>query len=396
MIKRITISLLYIAVLMGWVSCKKVYQPKIVTGDNKYLVVEAMINTGPDPTRIHLSRTVPLTSNAGATPETGAVVTIISDANVTYPVFEQGNGDYQSVPINAGGPGKYSVKISTADGKSYQSDFVEAKPSPPIDSIYYKVKADGIDIYADTHDPSGNSRYYQWSYEDTYVFASAFNSAVYYSPTPKDTILPRPLANQIYQCWRSDASSALLLNTSAKLTNDVISGNLLLSIPSTSEKIARRYSIKVNQFVLTKDAYNYYQQLKKNSEQLGGIFDPQPSELPGNVHCLTNPSETVIGYVIAGTPTSSRIFIDNHSLPNWQEDSPYLGCKLDTDLYARVLGPNHIVDEVAERIYTGTDIPVVPVAPPMSPPIGYSVSSPFCVDCTLRGTNVRPDFWTDL
>src|SRR5579859_2079873 len=138
--KRMYISLIFIGTLIWPFGCKKLYAPKIAAANNSYLVVEAAINTGADSTLIRLSRTVPLSSKTGATPETGAVVSIISDANVTYPVIEKGYGYYMGAPINAGAPGKYSLKISTSNGESYQSDFVPAVSSPPIDSLYYRIQ----------------------------------------------------------------------------------------------------------------------------------------------------------------------------------------------------------------------------------------------------------------
>src|SRR5579859_1452089 len=188
----IAVRLIICALLAIVFGCKKAYNPKVISSANNYLVVEAVINTGSDSTIIRLSRTVPLSSNSGATPETGAVVTIISDANVTYPVVEKGNGIYMGAPINANGPAKYSLKIFASNGESYQSDFVEAKNSPPIDSVYYKITGGGINIYADTHDPTNNSRYYRWDFNETYVFASAFNSSGIFVQTPLDTVLFRP------------------------------------------------------------------------------------------------------------------------------------------------------------------------------------------------------------
>jgi hypothetical protein len=52
-------------------------------------------------------------------------------------------------------------------------------------------------------------------------------------------------------------------------------------------------------------------------------------------------------------------------------------------------------NEVDLNIYKGDAIPVLPFGLPGQPPKGYSASGGICVDCTLRGTNVRPAFWTD-
>jgi hypothetical protein len=376
--------------------CKKSYDPRVVSGPNNYLVVESVINTGTDSTIIRLSRAIPVSSVAKSTPETGAVISIISDANITYPVIETSPGYYKGAVINSSSPAKYSLKIFTKDGKSYQSDFVPSKNSPPIDSVYFKIQGNGIGIYADTHDPSGNSKYYRWDFNETYVFNSAFYSGYYHSKIPFDTVYQRPPSDEIYRCWRSDTSSSILISSSAKLTRDIIAGNLLTSIAAKSEKIGQRYSIEVNQYVLTPEAYNYYQQLKKNTEQLGSIFDPQPSELPGNIHCISNPSEAVIGYITAGAPSKARIFIDTRQLPGWISDNPYSGCLVDTALYKRVLTNGQIVNDVVENVYSDRELPIGPIERPGSGKIlGWSESSHACVDCTLRGTNKMPSWWND-
>src|SRR5206468_12180100 len=102
---------------------------------------------------------------------------------------------------------------------------VALKNSPPIDSVYYRIKGDGVQIYADTHDPADNTRYYRWEYLATYEFHSAFNSLLYLQTEPVDSVVSRALADQIYVCWRNDTSSTILVNSSAKLTKDIITEN---------------------------------------------------------------------------------------------------------------------------------------------------------------------------
>ncbi|MFI5160881.1 MAG: DUF4249 domain-containing protein [Sphingobacteriales bacterium] len=373
-------------------SCQKPYLPKIVAVSSNYLVVEGAINTGSDSTSIRLTRTIPLSSTAEAQPELDATVTVLTDAGGNYPLSSAGNGYYTGPGLNLNSSAKYGLKITTSAGKVYQSDFVVSKNSPPIDSVYYRVQSDGLKIYADTHDASNNSTYYRWDYKETYEIHTAYYSYVYFSQIPFDTVLNRSFDNQIYSCWLYDSSSGIILNSSAKLAKDVISGNRITQIGSTSEKLRVRYSILVKQYALTADAFHYYEQLQKNTEHLGSIFDAQPSELPGNIHCITNPAEVVIGYLTAGNAADSRLFIDNRDLPTWQVSTPYGECVLDTALFARRFAG---VNEVQYWIYSGTKIPLFPIQQPGSSIIlGYTMSTPQCVDCTLRGSNKQPGFWT--
>src|SRR5437879_5486860 len=116
--------------------CRKPYLPPIISSGTNYLVVEGAINTGQDSTIIHLSRTVPLSSPSGtmSSPELNASVVVESDANASYPLTDAGNGYYVAAGLNLSASNKYRVQITTADSKVYQSDFVTAKNSPPIDS----------------------------------------------------------------------------------------------------------------------------------------------------------------------------------------------------------------------------------------------------------------------
>jgi hypothetical protein len=57
----------------------------------------------------------------------------------------------------------------------------------------------------------------------------------------------------------------------------------------------------LRQYALTKEGFEYYERLKKNTEQIGSIFDPQPSALSGNIHCITTPAELVLGFISAST-----------------------------------------------------------------------------------------------
>jgi hypothetical protein len=76
------------------------------------------------------------------------------------------------------------------------------------------------------------------------------------------------------------------------------------------------YSVIVSQYALTSNQFKYWTELKKNSEQLGTLFDAQPSQLNSNIHCITNPAEPVMGYLSASTVQKKRIFIANSEMTN--------------------------------------------------------------------------------
>ena len=47
---------------------------------------------------------------------------------------------------------------------------------------------------------------------------------------------------------------------------------------------------------ISRGEYEYYQEKIKLNEEMGGLFIPQPSELPTNITC-NNSDKNVVGYV---------------------------------------------------------------------------------------------------
>jgi hypothetical protein len=377
--------------LFALLSCRKPYDPPAITTNVNYLVVEGLINTGSDSTIIKLSRTVQIGAQTTANPELRASVTVLSSANTIYPLKETGNGYYRSPGLNLSSANTYALKIITSNGKTYQSDFLPVKNSPPIDSVYYTLADTAVSVWLSTHDPANKTIYYRWDFSETYIIHPFVESVDELLTNPIDTVVPRSAQDQVYTCWASDTSQNILLGSSAKLKQDIIAKMQLTAIGKSSEKIGDRYSILVKQYALTPDAYNYWQLLKTNTEQLGSIFDAQPSELPGNIHCVTTPSEPVIGYLSAGTASQLRIFIDNRNIPGTVTKIPVSvdGCEVDPYYFKDPGGFN----DVPSWIYSGKQFVVGTIQLPGGPILGYTGTDRFCADCTVRGTKTPPAFW---
>jgi hypothetical protein len=364
--------------------CKKPYSPPPISTPAGYLVVEGIINPGTDSTIIKLSRTVNVSSQTTAKTVTGAVLTVESDQNGSYPLTDQGNGYYISTGLNLNTANKYRLRIKTNDGKVYISDFETVLITPPIDSVGFNITTapeTGIQVYANAHDATNQIRYFRWDYDEAWQFYSKYISNFISNGV---TLVDRTAAQEVSFCYANDVSDNLVLGSTAKLTQDIIYQDPIVFIPSTSEKIESRYSILLRQYALTADAYTFYTNLKKNTEQLGSIFDAEPSEVPGNIHCITNPSEPVIGYLGVSTVSSKRIYISNTQLPQWVPDYPY-GCSLDT---AKLNRPEYPALILYPDIYLATDV----IGPRLSPS-AYLFTTRVCADCTIRGSKTPPPFW---
>lgn len=373
--------LLYCMFVMMLASCKVPYEPTLKSSDTNALVVEGDID-GAFPVVIMLSRSRMLTNGDTAAHkyESGAKVTVEDDHQNSYPLYETVTGTYSSLstlPLNAAY--QYRLHIFTAGKEEYLSDLVPFKSAPAIDSIGWNLQDGGVQIYLNTHDPNDTTRYYRWEYSETWEIQTYYYSNYKYISSDS-TVIPRD--QQVNICWQSDNSTNIWLGSSAKLSSDVIYQTPLPYIQPHDPKLSVLYSIWVKQYALDLNGYNYWLAMKNNTENVGSIFDPQPNEAVGNIHCVTNPAENVVGYVSAGNTDEKRVFISNKSLP--QGWNLFDACPL-------VTVPN-VKDSLA-FYFGGGYTPVDVSGPPTFPPVAYAAAHANCVDCTLQGTNIKPSFW---
>lgn len=387
--KHLYILILCVTLVAG-VGCKRSFEPDGKATNTNYLVVDGFVNCGADSTTINLSRTVLLSQKQSVKNETGATVSLESSTGIIYNLKETKPGKYQVAPLNLPLTATYRLNIKTSNGKTYQSDFVEAKPTPPIDSISYHRNIDGLDVEANTHDVTKKTVYYRWTYEETWKYHAGKYSLYEYDPIRK-RIIDRE--NQIYYCYRGEVSTRINLASTLKYSEDVVSKKALTFIPNRSEKISEKYSIYVRQYALTKEAYEFWDSQRKNTEQLGGIFDPQPSELKSNIRCINSTDEPVIGFLSVSTETRKRIFIEPGQV-NWEQPLNEHCVIMDSLFFfpKNTVAPNLYFTPGTKPLKIPVDQLVESTVDAKL--IGYLATEEGCVDCRIAGgTLTPPPFW---
>lgn len=386
-----------LGLLLGLGGCITSYMPDVVEAPTSYLVVDGFIN-GNGVTRIRLSRTENIAATTAPPVEKGAKLFIVDNQGLRYALTEKSAGLYQSDSLLLAPARQYQLRITTAGSPAatYESDLVPLKVSPPLDKLDWQVASDQVQLRVSTHDPTGQSRYYRWGFVETWEFNAAFQSSLEYYATPgagQSNLSAR--STPIYTCWRTERPTNIVQSTSAQLSQDALTNYLVRSIPARSERFKIRYSLLISQYAETAAEFSYYELLRKNTEAVGTVNDPLPSQLTGNVHRTgTSTTEPVLGYVGAHTVQQQRIFINRTELPARalsDYDTPYNGCSPGVFYFCDPQGvckPNLIIDMFRQP---GT-VPLEFVSDPTYGD-GVSSSSSECADCRLRGSNVKPSFW---
>ncbi len=337
-----------------------------------------------------------LSDTAPFIPETGATVSIQTEGGgVSYALRDSGsNGMYVSDPLSLDMSRKYILTVVTANGEKYASDPVTPKQTPPIDSLSWSIGLDvisnnnALNIYVNTHDALGNTKFYRWDFTETWEHESPYRSYYY---VLDDTLLVfdslPPKHN--WQCWSNAASSNILLGSSENLSADIIPQTLINRIYFNDPRIDVKYSILVRQYALDSSAYDYWTLVQKQSQTLGGLFDIIPAQLTGNFHNLKNPAEPVYGYVSASTIQEQRIFINHQQIPDWKS--------IPQQCTQYTIYPDSIPgDTLWYRIYSNVDpnFTFLQFSKDRKNKTIQLFESTSCVDCTFQGgSTIKPPFW---
>jgi len=369
--------------------CKQPYEPPNISAGKGDLVVEGFINSRQGPTTIRLTRTTQLQTTL-AKAEVGAQVKVEGDDGREYVLVDSLNGTYGHPQLSINSNVKYRLHIKTVDAREYVSEYSPVRHTPPIDSVTWQMEDGGVRLYINTHDPQNLTKYYQWKYDETWEIHSTYPSSLKYlrdaTGQVKQLLWRDPdfhrVDTTIYKCWSSSSSTSIILGSSEKLSADVIYLPVQYIEPA-SEKLSVLYSINLKQYALSQDAYLFMQKMKKNTEQVGTLFDAQPSQISGNFKCLTNPNELVIGFVEVTDEQTKRIFIYNSQVPGWG----YRPACMELLILNNVDTINR---------YAGYLYPTVPNIVMGFPPViidFFAANMESCIDCTTRGVNRKPSFW---
>ena len=401
-----TYNTYFFLVLILLSSCVEEIDFEIETFESA-LVIEATLTNEEKQQLILLSRTFQ-TEADGPSPEQNAIVTVLAGGN-NYVFEELVPGRYISTfPFSAQSSIDYILNITTSDGRSYSSSPTQLSPTTQIDAVYAERETtdegtNGMSIYVDSFDPSGNSKYYRYSYEETYkiiaprwvpedlVLLDEFSCAVDLTPI-------RPQEERV--CYNTVSSSTINQVSTNSLTEDRVTRHLVRFIDSEDFIISYRYTILVHQYIQSREAYSYFETLNNLASQ-GSLFSQiQPGFFEGNVSSETNPNEKVIGFFDVSSVSSQRIYFNyedfypDEPLPPLEYSCNDFELEQFTlsgacgSLISGLLLDNVVYYSGASKIKDSISGEYVTVGP-------FNMVFKECGDCTSLGINIAPDFWID-
>jgi len=381
--KNIIFLLLLMFTLAG---CIEPYHAQTDSIDN-ILVVEGIITSGT--TQIKLSKSVGLDDYLWdfGLPEEHAIVYVeCEDGTIFNPSHSSGWGNYLIETGELNVDSRYRLVIHL-DGEEYKSSYLLPAISPPIDTVLFRLdRNDLINVCVSATGYDHQPGYYLWSYkEDWEITSITYGEWVIINGKTVDNDLYSP--DNRYYCWRKDSSNILILGNTEKLIENSIREKPIHLFYRTSDRTSELYRITVFQNTIHKEAYDFFYNLQKNIEQTGSIFGPIPSEIMGNIKCVSNPNIPVIGYVDVSTTTSKEGYLTNkyydREVKNYQERQCFWN--LDT-LGLHEEDPPVPLFQYVKYQYLLSPMGVTPIDTVYIPEN--------CVDCTkIGGSKKKPKNW---
>ncbi len=289
--------------------CIEEYEADIASEDSGLLVVEGTISSGNMNTFI-LTRTQPVKASESPRLVTGATVTVRGSDGSEYGML--GNYGYYASQIGDLNPDvDYYLHIEY-DGEVYESEPQKPLRTEKIADVrgVQNTPESNIDVLVTPGMPftSDRANYYSWTYDETWEVYPDYTTDIYFDmelqePVFKDNQFP-------VRGWKDATSTTIMVGESHNYEGQQIKGLKMYEIANSDERVFYRYSGLLHQRAISKAEYEYELARRQAGSEMGGLFTPQPSSLPTNIHCLTS-DKRVIGFVGCSLNTSEYRFFLN-------------------------------------------------------------------------------------
>jgi hypothetical protein len=230
-----------------------------------------------------------------------------------------------------------------------------------------------MQFYVDLKAEGDYSRFYKWDVTETWEYHAALPAQYYYDGTTHE-IIPPDSSKMV--CWTTSLVKNVFTLSTQSLSQNEYRKFPLHFIDGYTPRLGYLYSILVSQYALSEGAYNYWERLRINSNEQGGLYEKQPLAIKGNVVNMTNPDNDVLGYFYTASQSGRRYFYKDVE-----------GIELD---FYNFCSPSEL-GKFGWREFSPWEYPVF---------FYYNetghlrVLNHECYDCTrLGGTLIKPEFW---
>jgi hypothetical protein len=305
--------------LLFLVSCEKYYYPDIDSVPSHF-VVDAKISNILSKNDIHLTRTRGFYDRQPVLEVSNATVSLVQLGGKAIMATESASGHYTFPTVPETGK-QYFLRI-IVNNVTYESRAATMPPVPTITNVYtnkvvYTVnensgestprtyQRDGREIDVDLPVTSALSYYrftvrslieWTWTkdlgsmYPDSYGWFSYQNNEKFHLVGPKEQTEPGKIIK--HPMLLIDYTPQLYFHSDLR------------------KLIAKGWILFFEQYGISKESYEFHEQLNDQFAATGSLFDPVQTQVYGNIICKSNPSEIVYGFFDLYSYQEVRYFLN--------------------------------------------------------------------------------------
>lgn len=384
------IQLFLLVLLCCFAGCVERYYPSEDELKTGTMVINAHLSDQPGHQVIEISRSVTLLFPS-ADPISGAFAELIREDG-EYKEFQEDRPGFYGCNFDADflqTGMSYMLHVITPDGNEYESDFDKLRPVPAIDSLYYEVESasyaseadstDGVRFFVDFTYNDEAYEYIRWELTECYEFHNPEMEAFIWDVDFSYYMLPDSSSPDI--CYITKALNEIHSMSLSYLDFGIYIKKPFAFVPNIQQeqKLKHKYSLLVKQYSMGEEAFHYWNELKKTSQEQGFLFDRQPALLKSNIRNINDEEESVLGFFSMAGVDEQRAFAEKPE-------------GLDLSLYPWYCFP--VVKGPAGWV-TREDLPKYYAWAWWDGVAVRAEVNKHCVDCRAykNSTDIPPDFW---
>lgn len=298
--------------------------------EDEKLIVYGQLNNLQEEKYLYLSKTTsadrqPLPSgqflvlNDLPRPVTNAQVLLLLEGNPVASFNMTKPGEYQlSREVEILETGNYSVEI-LVDGKVIRSSPASMPSSVGTDELSYEFsrgelngspEVSQISVYSDVNLPNTADPYYlKWEVEEAYFWQLTFFPNPFNMGPPPCYVFGIPDPERIP------------LFDGENISGGSRGGNQLLMKRQVDQSFLSRHYFNVKQVSISKEAFDYWRNVRELVNNTGSVFDTPPAPVQGNLENVNDPEEVVLGFFEVARVSLSRIYTTLADVPFVLEDA---------------------------------------------------------------------------
>ena len=347
--------------------------------ETSFLIVDGRITNEECPYEVRLFRTKKTGTHHSLKPEVvaeeEAIISIYDDEGNSDSFMESSPGIYHNMTSSFRGiiGRSYWIEIQTSDGKKYESMPEVIPDEIIIEKIYgeeTKLIQDGgkylkgAELYIDAKSPSSQSHCMRWEYQESWEWHAPFT-------------LPK-INYQSTICYPHKASNNISIFDGSKQSKMEFKHLSTRFINENEAKLNYQYLLNVSLYSISPENYQFWENMKKSSQESGKLYDVIPANPKGNISSCED-DDSVTGYFEASSVnTKTQIFsIEDFDIDFTEEIKE---CeKFEISLSNGI--PDENIYHIIESYPSGGANTV------------FVVRYNYCYDCNVKYSPQKPSFW---